>query len=57
MPEEEKKFATIDEVRAAFYPESASLLDLGADDIIGLPLQLSDDAFRAVQQVVEQRKP
>jgi hypothetical protein len=48
---QEPSFKSIDELRAMFYPGSAPLLDLEADEVVGLPSRMSESALRAVQEI------
>ena len=45
MPDKQT-FDSIGEIRAHFYPQSANLLELPADEVIQFPEQLADDAKR-----------
>jgi len=45
----EKEFESISEIRLEFYPESAGLLDIDAEDIVGLPFQLNKESLRAIE--------
>jgi hypothetical protein len=46
-----RTFNSIDQIRSEFYPDSAALLDIDAEEVVGLPIQLSNETLRSIQRV------
>jgi len=38
----DERYDSVDAIRASFYPGSAGLLDLDADEVVGLPIRLGE---------------
>jgi hypothetical protein len=51
MPNEGGEYKSIEEVRSAFYPHSASMLNLEKEDILEFPTNLADESLQTIERI------
>jgi hypothetical protein len=53
MPSEEDKYESIEEVRSPLYPGSAPMLNRDREDVLELPVKLSEKSRNLLEEIVK----
>jgi hypothetical protein len=56
MPSEDDNYKSIEEVRSSLYPGSAAMLNLDRDDVLELPVRLSEKSRNVLEEIVKRTK-
>ena len=56
MPSEEDNYKSIEEVRSSLYPGSAPMLNLDREDVLELPVRLSEKSRNVLEEIVKRTK-